>query len=202
MNNDIIKEIFHTSFTTQRHRTRGDCESSDFATLRLLLQDKENAIFYVETIEKKIYRYKNYLYCNKLNLHFSREEEGKWLKKQGKFSIKTATELMLKIREGSRNTYSCAISNEFLLIGRTLYQRYCKVKNLCVNVCGNMLFGNWLSISVEPIHSGKKSTRLTKKNYNKIIVDSTKYYNEKTKKNHNDAGLHIEKIRKFGKDIR
>jgi len=195
----MAKEIFNTVFTSRRHRELGYCETSDFATIKLIYQDKEEANFYIKTNEKVIYKYKNYLYCNVLLLPFSRTEDKKWQEKQGKFRHKTAIQLMLDIRKGNRERFSCISNEEFLLIGRTLYQKYCKVNDLCVTICGNMLFGNWLSINIEPKHSNKTSTRLTVKSYNRIIKKQTEFYNKYTKKEHKDAGLHIEKIKKWGK---
>ena len=193
------QELFHTILTSSRHRTSGFCEDSDFASIKLFYQDKEEAEFYLETNKKKkIYRYNNYLYRNILTLPFSREEDSKWLKKQGRFSSKVAISLMLKIREQETKSFSVVSDKEFLLIGRTLYQRYCKVKDLCVTTCGNMLFGNWLSVNIEPVHSGKGSTRLTKKSYNRIVKRQTNFYNKNTRENHGDAGLHIEKIKRWG----
>ena len=195
------QKLFHTIYTSSRHRELGLCEDSDFASINLFSQTKEEADFYLETGEKRIYRYKNYLYCNILVLPFSRKEDKKWLKKQGRFSTKMAIAFMLEIRKQVRQKYSTVYDREFLLIGRTLYQRYCKVKDLCVTVCGNMLFGNWLSVAIEPVHGGKNSTRLTKKSYKRITEKQIKFYHRNTKTRHEDAGLHIEKIKKFGSSL-
>ena len=190
--------VFHTPVTSGRHREIGYCEDTDFSTIKLFCQDKQDVSLYIETPDKRLYEHKGNLYTNVLTLPFSREEDAVFIKRQGRYSVKTAISLMLKIREKMEDSFSHVFDEEFILIGRTIYQRYCKVKDLCITVCGNMMFGNWWNVSIERVHDGKKSIRFSRKNYDRIVKQETKYYYDNTREKHNDAGLHVEKVKKWG----
>ena len=147
-------------------------------------------------------KYKGYYYQNILSLPFSREDDTVWMKRNGKFSRKTAIKLMLKIRESSCKSYSCVSSSYFILIGRTLYQRWCKVKDLCITTSGNMSFGQWYSVDIEPRHCNKGNTLLTRKNYFTVLEKSRKYFDEnKVAGRESNQFFSYPESLKWGKDI-
>ena len=149
---------------------------------------------------KKVIKYNGYYYHNILRLPFTREEDNLWMKRNGRYTKKTATELMLKIRESHCNSFSGVYDDFFILIGRTLYQRWCKVKDLSVTTCGNMIFGQWFSVDIESTHHGKANTLFNKKNYYKILDKAKKYFNKsKTKGREKEQYFSFPKSLKWGK---
>jgi hypothetical protein len=170
--------IFHTVYTSERHRTMGTCDSGDFGKIDLIQLDKEDKELMVsfrkysdepktEYIEHEGYAYKNF--GGKI-AHLSQEEEEKWSGKQGKFTPKTAIELMLIFRESKRRTFAHADDSSYILIGRTLYERYCKTEDLSITVCGNTMFSHWISIGIES-HGGKVEYPLSKSKFKEIYKD-------------------------------
>lgn len=204
-------QIFKTPVVSQRHVELGFCENSDFATIELSVAEPVEVEFIFSHLSedippipatKKVIKYNRYYYQNILRLPFSRDDDKFWMKKNGKFSTKTAINLMLKIRESHCNQYSCVYDSYFILIGRTLYQRWCKIKDLCITTTGNMLFGQWFSIDIESRHCNKINILLTKKNYFKALNKAKKYFNKnKVKGREKEQFFSYPKSLKWGSDI-
>lgn len=171
-----MKKIFNSIVTTKRHRQIGYCEPSDFGTIELISlspSEKELIVSFADYKDKKEFiAFKGHAY-SKVNPSsyfggMSKEEEEGWTKKQGKFSEKTAIKLVLGIRERFEKAYSNVSSIKYILIGKTLYVEYCKIKDLTITVCSNMLFANWISIDIE-CHGGKVNIKLNKRNFDKTV---------------------------------
>jgi hypothetical protein len=180
--------LFHSVITTQRHREHGYCEPSDFGKIDLIVlspEEKELIVSfqkYSNDPKVEYIRHKGYAY-RKIDTrgltHFSKEEEGKWINKQGKFSENSALELVLEYRSRLDNSYSYAGSKSFILIGRTLYERYSKMKDLRITTCGNCMFSHWISIDIEA-HGGKATYPLKKSSLEGVIKERRGYW-ESTK---------------------
>jgi len=186
-----MRNIFNTIVTTKRHREIGYCESSDFGKIELIAlesSEKELIVSFNDYKDKKEFiAFEGHAYAkvNKSSYFggMSREEEGSWAKKQGKFSERTAIKLLLELRKRFENTFSNVSSAKYILIDRTLYVQYCKLKDLAITVCGNMLFAHWISINIE-CHEGKENIKLNKSNFEKIVkaqYERWKQGNPKTK---------------------
>jgi len=172
--------IFHSVTTSERHRKGGYCEPGDFGTVELIKLSPEEKVLIVEfkeyptypAVEIVEYNKFAYLKVNK-NTNFggmSGEEAAKWGSLQGKFTDTTALKLVLEMRErAERQSYASAGDVHLLLIGRTLYQRYCEAKNIKITVCCNLSFSHWLSIDIEAAHSGKTNYSFNKKSFEAIF---------------------------------
>mgnify|MGYP003553212411 CR=1 FL=1 len=192
-----MKHLFKSPLTSERHRKIGTCDKSDFAGLELIELDKEEKKLIVSfkdySKEVEYIEYAKQVYT-KVNDDYgfagmSREEQAKWVKKQGKYSYKSAIELMLILRERKENTYSNVYGGSFILIGNTLYTLYCDKKDLAITVCGNLLFSCWLSIGIE-CHSGKRNIRLNKKNLEDTIRKERIRFNN-AKSNNGGVDKHV-----------
>lgn len=190
-----MKTLFHTTITTQRHREHGFCEDSDFGNIELLVlspDEKELIVSfqkYSNDPKTEYIKYKGYAY-RKLDSrlsHFSKEEEQKWATKQGKFSENSALELVLEYRSRMDNSYSFAGSKSFILIGRTLYERYSKMTDLRITTCGNCSFSHWISIDIEA-HGGKKTYPLKKSSLEKVIKERKQYWEDTKPKGFSGRG--------------
>lgn len=193
-----MKKIFNTPITSRRHRELGFCEENDFANLDLVsIPEEEKALivkFKIDSTETEYIEFNNEVYI-KINsdnnvFPFSREEDAEWIKKQGKFTEKECIKLMLKLREPMEKSYSCIDSKKYILIGRTLYYKYCKIEELNITVCGNLTFSCWLSIDIERTHDGKSNIPLTKTNLLKTIKEKKIAFN-KAKTNSFNVDNHI-----------
>jgi hypothetical protein len=172
------RTIFTSPITSERHRKHGYCEKSDFGRIDLIelqAEDKQLIVSFkdysgaIEFIEYKGFAFKKVGQRSGFG-GMSRDEEGVWLKKQGKFSEKTALKLVLDIRERFESRYYPASSERYILIGKTLYVEYCKLKDLTITVAGNLLFSCWLSIDFES-HGGKQTFKLNKKNFERVFKE-------------------------------
>ena len=159
-----MNTIYYTKTVSIRNKKVGYFEKEDFGEIKILsLTDKEASLFITLTEDKKkqqIRRFKNYYLTDNISLPFSREEDFKWIKKQGYFSPKTARALGIRLREQNKSYYP-APSHEYFLIGRHLYYPLCKISELSITICGNTYFGNWWSLEVEAYHSGKGNIKFT-----------------------------------------
>lgn len=171
--------IFFSVTTSERHRNIGYCEPSDFGSVELIKLSPEKKVPIIEFKKYsgdpliELIEYNKFVY-KKVNKDsyfcgMAKDEEAEWLKLQGKFTDKSATKLILELRKRSENTFSSVSDINFLIIGKTLYQRYCEVKKLKITVCGNLLFSYWLSIDIEPEHGGKGNTTFSRKNFEKLF---------------------------------
>lgn len=180
-----MKILFKTIVTSQRHREQGTFEDSDFGSIRLIELDpseKELIVSFDEYKDKKEYiKVGNYVYSkmggNPYLCGMSREDEDFWIAKQGKFSSNLAIRLMLTLRPKLENRFSGVDSVRYVLIGRTLYSRYCKIEDLNITVCGNMLFAHWISINIEA-HGGKENIKLSKENFIKTVKEQKARWND------------------------
>jgi len=171
-----MTHLFKSPLTSERHRKTGSCEESDFAGLELIEMgiDEKKLIVSFKDYSKEVeyIEHQKQVYI-KINENYgfagmSREEQDVWVKKQGKYSYKSAIQLMLAIRERKEKSYSNVIGGSFILIGGTLYALYCNKKDLAITICGNLLFSCWLSINIE-CHSGKQNIKLSKENLESTI---------------------------------
>lgn len=177
--------IFHSVITSERHRQIGYCESSDFGSINLISISplkKELVVSFMDYDKPQEYvSYNNMIYKKIVKgegiNHLSREEEEKYIKLQGKFTEKTALKLVLELRKRMENTFSWVDTKSFLLIGKTLYSKYCKPKDLTITVCGNLAFSCWLSINFEA-HGNKVTHKLNKSNFEKVFLNQKKRFEE------------------------
>jgi hypothetical protein len=180
--------LFHSVTTSQRHRKDGFCEDSDFGHIELLELDPEEKELIVSfkdyQTNGEYIEYEGYAYTRMQPRMLSMDVDDTkgWGKKQGKFSPKTALQFVLEERKLLDRRYSFAGSARYILIGRTLYSRYCKVKDLSITTAGNLTFSHWLSIDFES-HGGKEEHKLSKSNFAKIKSESRKRWEAAKPKN-------------------
>jgi hypothetical protein len=128
-----MEKLFHTVITSRRHRELGYCEDSDFGKIELIKlkpEEKKLIVSFKDYNDKKEYiEHDGFAFiktdssCNFWGC--SREKSQEILSKQGKFSEKSAINLMLSLRKRTEYDFSYVRSNTFLLIGKTLYEKYC-----------------------------------------------------------------------------
>jgi len=170
-----MKKIFHTFLMSKIHKDFGRCERQDFGTLKLfqLEEDEKELIVSFETYNAKeeLILFKGEVY-RKLNketrLGIDQDKTKFFLSRQGKFTQDLAINLMMIISQ-QINNYSIVTNEIFILIGRTLYKRYCKLEDLGIGVTGNMMFAHWISISIEPNNHNKELYPLNKKEFQKVV---------------------------------
>lgn len=168
-----MKTIYFSRTVSERNIKHGYFEKNDFGEIEIVNLNKENAEACIEITEsgekKKMIRLlgKEYI-TSDIILHFSREEEASWLKKQGHWTEKTCRALGVAIRKGC-DCYYPAENKILYLWGKTLYQPLCKVNELSITECGNTLFGDWWSIDIEPHHQGKGNTKFSKDKFLKVL---------------------------------
>ena len=193
-----MKKLFHTVITSQRHRTAGFCEKSDFGVIDLFeLEPSEKKLIvnfrpYSNEPIKEFIEHEGLAYVKMYSFpRMGREAESVWLKKQGKFSNNTAIKLMLELREDIERSYSSVAGYSFILIGKTLYISYCPVKELSITVSGNLLFSCWLSINIES-HTGKAQFKLNEKTFEKVVKEEkARFEKAKPKKGFNRGDGHV-----------
>jgi len=131
-------KLFHTIVTTERHREHGYCEDSDFGKIELieLSPTEKNLIVSFQDYKhkKEFIEYEGCAYlkvgeCSNFG-GMSRDKEAIWIAKQGKFTRNSAITLMLELRKRFESSFSYVSSAKYILIGKTLYARYSKIKTL------------------------------------------------------------------------
>lgn len=190
--------IFFSVTTSERHRNIGYCEPSDFGSVELIQLSPEQKVLiasfrrYSNDPITELIEYNKFVYkkvsTDSYFCGMSKEEEKEWLKLQGKFTSKTAIKLVLELRRRSENTFTHLDNINFLLIGKTLYQRYCEINRLKITVCGNLLFSYWLSIDIEGEHGGKNNTPFSRKNFERVFkVQKERFESGKPKTKRGDG---------------
>lgn len=204
-----MKELYKTITTTRRHKELGYCEKGDFGSITLLsLTDAEAPLICTikkGSVNQSLRLFKGYYYTDydKWNSKLIFKE------KQGRLTERTTIKLMVKLREDEEKTQSFfSVSNqEFILIGRRIYKRYCKKSNLSITQTGNMIFNSWWCVDVEPTHQNKLNKIFNKKNFEKELKEAREYYNKKRSKKGNnlsgywDDSFSYPKIKWFNPDL-
>lgn len=185
-----METIFKSPITTKRHKEHGFCEDTDFGQIELIeLSPAEKKLIvsfmdydeFEEFIEYKGCAFRRISKATR-SLPFGQKEEVTWASKQGKFSRKTAVKLVLELRSSFDDDYSGARSQRIILIGRTIYVEYCKIKDLTITVASNMLFSSWITIDIES-HPGKVTIELNKRNFEKVFKEQkARFEKDKPKK--------------------
>lgn len=178
-----MEKVFHTILTTKRHREIGYCESSDFAKIELVQMspdEKNLVVSFNDNSEKfEFVEFNKEIYIKTKSLtHFSRDEERAILKKQGKFNKQSVIKILLDLRERKESNFSGISDSKFLLIGKTLYERYCKKSELGITVCGNLMFSYWLSIDIEARNTNKVFYPLNAKSFERVFTSQKKRFDE------------------------
>lgn len=181
--------IYKTNTTSKRHRELGYCEESDFGKIELIELKEDEIKFafllngskgYVKgekiTTHKSnrpdyVYSYKNIYLTSYINLPFGREEDEKYLSKQGKFTHNTSKQLMVKVRLQQDDNFYPAFSKKYYLIGKKLYQKWCKKSDLKITISSNMVFSSWIDMDIEPRHVNKNNIKFNKENFYKTLKE-------------------------------
>jgi hypothetical protein len=176
-----------TIATTRRHRELFYCEESDFAELKLFVLDKSEKKLIISTKEDEFIAFEEMAY-RKINsdYHFrgcSREESEEQISKQGRISEKIACKYISEERDSMNSNFSCISNANYILIGRALYYEYCKVSDLKITRCGNLLFGKWLSIDIEAEHCNKANFELTKESFKNVVKKAKEDFKSATASN-------------------
>ena len=173
-----MEKVFHTVVTSERHREYGYCEKSDFGTIELFIlqpHEKELIVSFTDYDHKEEFiNFRGYAYrkFNKNSYFFgmSKDEQAEWGKKQGYFSKETAINLMLEFRKRMESQFSYVATGKYILIGKTLYARYSKLKDLVITSVGNTTFAHWISIDIEA-RPDLWHYKLSKKNFDKLVKE-------------------------------
>jgi len=148
-----MKTIYYSRTVSGRNMQHGYFEEEDFGEIKIVQLSEEKAPLFLRITDyqkKEVLRTMGNKYLsNEIYLPFSREEDALWMKKQGHWTEKTAVLLGIAVRKRCDSFYP-AENKTFYLIGKTLYRVLCEKSELEITQCGNMLFGSWWSIDIEP----------------------------------------------------
>jgi hypothetical protein len=185
-----MKELYKTNLLSRRHKELGYCQEGDFSTIRLLEVTEEEAPLicnikdYDLNQNLRLYNKNYYSDWDKWNNKFIFKE------KQGRLTERTAIILMVKLREEKEkntNFYPASYSEEFILIGKRIYKKYCKKSELFITQCGNMLFSSWWSVDIETANENKKCVHFNKENFEKELKEAKEHYDKYKSKTRGDG---------------
>lgn len=180
-----MKTIYYTKTVSRRNIEHGYFEDGDFGEIKIveLAIDEAPISFIISEDRKKTeIRQLDNMYLTPLYaLPFSREVDTTYFKKQGRFSEKTCRESGIRLRSQGENNYYPACSYTYYLIGKKLFQEWCKVADLSITQCGNTTFGDWWSLDIEPRHSGKSNVRFSIEKFNKELEKAKKWVDIRNK---------------------
>lgn len=183
--------LYHTVVTSRRHREMGYCEESDFGGIELF-QPEENE-------HELIVSFKGYssdpvtefvlinFFDSGKDMVYRKVTKAVGLPHQSRdaqdamnyvFGENKAIQEMCRIRESMEYSFSCVANHRFVLIGRTLYQEYCKPEDLCIGVSGNILFSHWTSITIESRLRNMAYYPLSKENLKAVVKDRKKKWED------------------------
>jgi len=172
-----MEVIYRSPITSERHQKYLYCEDGDFAEIQVIrLQEGEAPLTHV--IDHGLGKIRRVRRWNGMYIHdLEFDGDQTWGPKQGKFTKNVLAEFFRDKRDHNRGYYP-VFSRTYYVIGNTIYVEWCKVKELAVTQTGNLIFGDWWSMSVEPDYGKPNYPRLTPENYRKAIKEGQKRVDE------------------------
>jgi len=185
-----MKELYKTNLVSRRHKEMGYCEAGDFSIISLISLTDEEAPLICNIkgfhLNQSLRLFKGYYYSDwdKWNNKFILKE------KQGRLTEKTAIKLMVELRkkaEEETSFYPAPYRQEYILIGKRIYKKWCKKSELFITQCGNMMFSSWWSLDIETRNENKKCVLFNKKNFEKELKEAREYYAKHKSKTRGDG---------------
>jgi len=65
--------------------------------------------------------------------------------------------------------------NDFIKVNGKLYSKWCRKSKLCITQTGNITFGNWWSMDIEPSHINKANVEFSKENFMRELKERKEY---------------------------
>ncbi|MDP3025906.1 MAG: hypothetical protein Q8O10_10300 [candidate division Zixibacteria bacterium] len=169
-----MKQIYYTKTVSERNRKYGYFEEKDFGEISIVELTEEEAPLMFKIDKSIIRKVKSKYITSSFTLPFSREEDAEYISKQGRFREKLLKKLGIRLREQSDDSYYPARSFTYYLVGKNLFSSLCPVSELSITRCGNITFGDWWSLGIEPRHQGKNNIPFTKERFLKELAKDKK----------------------------
>lgn len=173
-----METIYKTTTISDRHIQHGYCEDGDFGEIVLVGASEQEAPLICNI---KDYRVNQTLRLFQGNYYSDFDRWNNKLffaEKQGRLTRKTALTLMVEERKNA-SCYSSMRNVKYILVGRRIYKKWCKKADLQITQTGNILFGDWWSLDVEPYHINKSNKSFSRKNFDRILAQTKKWIAKK-----------------------
>lgn len=197
-----MKTIYYTKTVSRRNKEVGYFKEGDFGEISIIELNNEAPLCFILTQngKKTEIRQLGNIYLTPLySLPFSREIDSTYLKKQGRFTEKVCKELGIRLRNQGEDNYYPARSYTYYLIGKKLFQEWCRKSELSITQCGNITFGNWWSLDVEQKHLGKRNIKFNIKRFNKEVEETKKWIDINNKGREKKIYFTVPKIKEINK---
>lgn len=193
-----MEQVYKTITTSKNHRENGRCDKKDFGSITLNRVSEEEAPL--------ICNIKDFQLNQNLRFYkgeYYKDNEINFLEKnkQGRLSAYTAIRLMILLRKKSTEGYSYVHNKKFILVGKRIFEKWCKKSELCITQTGNLTFSSWWTLDVEPIHINKSNKKFNKNNFERELKKAKEYYNKYRNKNSDHDHLSYPRIKWFNEAL-
>ena len=194
-----MKEIYKTITTTRGHKENGSCKKSDFGSITLLIVSNEEAPLVCNIRDFQLNQNLRFFegdYYVDSKKHISLDLGNK----QGRLTDYTSIRLIIALRKKESDD-SCTRNRKFILVGKRIYEKWCKKSDLCITQTGNMTFSSWWTLDVEPKHGNKFNKKFNKKNFERELKGAREHYNKYRNKKESHDQFSYPKIKWFNEDL-
>jgi len=88
--------------------------------------------------------------------------------------------------------------DQFIRVNNELFKIWCAKNKLEITQTGNLAFGDWWTLDIEPTHYNKVGCNFSKKNFEREVKEAKKFFEKNKPK---EAHLSIPKIEWFNEDL-